>query len=111
MKSDEGLESRDHIWLAPFGRKGCVVRGQGAVLMSGGNISYPAGLECLGNMSASQMAEHDGSGVCVTSSGNPPREQGRVAGNNRSFKAPPGMPASAASSTSSAASNPKPPMC
>lgn len=46
-------------WLTPFGRKECVVKGQrAAALMSGVNISYPAGFYCLGNMSASQMAGH-----------------------------------------------------
>lgn len=40
------------------------------------HVCFPDGRACL-----------DASGVCVTSPGNSSREQGRVAGNNRSFRA------------------------
>lgn len=58
MKSSERSELGNYILAGSFGSKGCVVKGQRAGLMSGANISYPARFECLGNMSASQMAEH-----------------------------------------------------
>lgn len=57
MTGEEGLELRGHILAGSFWKKGGVVGGHRAVLVSGVNISYPAGLQCLGNVSASQMAE------------------------------------------------------
>lgn len=58
MKSTEESELGNHILADSLWKKGVCCSRSEAVPMSGVNISFPAGFECLGNMSASQMAEH-----------------------------------------------------
>lgn len=58
MKSNDESEQGNHVLAGSFWKEGCVVKGQRSVLMSGVNISYPGGFQRLGNVSASQMAEH-----------------------------------------------------
>lgn len=58
MKSNDGSVQGNHTLADSFWKEGRVVKGQRAVLMSGVNISYPGGFQRLGNVSASQMAEH-----------------------------------------------------